>query len=78
MGPVIETFGFLLLAVVTLMFCWWLLFGLNREKDAEQTAAVNELLLTELAADRGTILPLADGASVGAAPSAGSIGHDPE
>jgi hypothetical protein len=78
MAPAVESFGMLLLAAVVFLFCWSLIFGLSCEGDAEQTAAVNELLVQELAADRATSLPSADGASVSADTPVGSIGHDPK
>ena len=46
-----------LLAIAVFGFCWYLLFGLQHRDDTD--SVLNDLLITEMTADRPNILPLA-------------------
>ena len=71
LAPAIEGLAALLLVTAVLVFCWWLLIGLCREGEPEQTAAVNELLIEELV--RGQ----ADGLLPPPSPSPTAIAGEP-
>jgi len=54
LGPIIKTCSIAAMCVVTIGFCWYLLFGL-RHDNADET--LGELLVEELVSDSPTILP---------------------
>ena len=78
MAPAVQNLGALLLAALAFLFCLSLLFGLGHEQDAEKTAAVNELLVEELANNESPSLPSADTSRVGSEPRVPSIGQEPK
>jgi hypothetical protein len=59
LSPVIEALGGMLVIALALAFCWFLLFGLNRQNE-EEPSAVQELLLEEFVLTGPDALPVAE------------------
>ncbi|MCG8586258.1 MAG: hypothetical protein MI757_16245 [Pirellulales bacterium] len=57
LGPILKGCSVAALAVSTIGFCWYLLFGLRHHGQTEEV--LNELLVEEIVSDRPAILPMA-------------------
>ena len=59
-GPILKSCSVAALCVVTIGFCWYLLFGLRQHDNTDDV--LNELLVAELVAESPAILPMASSA----------------
>jgi len=56
LGPILKSCSLAVLCVVTIGFCWYVLFGLRQHDDSDQI--LNELLVGELTSESSSQLPL--------------------
>ena len=57
LGPILKSCSAAALCVVTIGFCWYLLFGLRHHDNSDQV--LNELLVEDLVSESPMLLPLA-------------------